>query len=313
MKIAYLITAYKDEIQLARLIYALASDNTYFFVHIDKKVNLLTFKKQINKLDVKDKVYWVQDDERIRVNWGGYSQVKAQLALIRLMIDTGYYDWCVNLTGTDYPIASNEEIENFLSQQNAPVIKGYVLKDLCGTEKEKKVIDRVERYWLYDIEPVWLRRLVSITALIMQNIFHIKRKCYLKNEKWIFCSGSEYWALPFEILCNVYKLYLQDVDLQKVLKTVFVPSEFWVQTILMSTDILSNKQKKTIQFGGNYYDGLGSVALLHYFVYIGGIKILGIEDYDAIMNSEKLFIRKVETGISDELIEKIQETRSLIK
>ncbi|MCI6580663.1 MAG: hypothetical protein MSH15_01525, partial [Oscillospiraceae bacterium] len=104
MKIAYLITAYKDEKQLARLIKALMCEDTDFYVHIDRKVNDQPFKQEVmHFLQVNaNRVHFVKEKNRIRVCWGGYSQVKAQLALIREMIQTGInYNWCLNLTGAD--------------------------------------------------------------------------------------------------------------------------------------------------------------------------------------------------------------------
>lgn len=315
MKIAYLITAYKDEKQLARLVEALMCDETDFYIHIDKKVNEVSFKQAIGQIAQRKAigVYFIEAEERVRVCWGGYSQVKAQLALMKKMLsEKKSYDWCINLTGTDYPIMSNEQIKEFLQKQNGcPVIKGYQIDRLYGTESEEGAKDRVRKYWFYDVEPVFLRRVISKIASVVQKILKINRKPGLEQMPWKFCYGSEYWALPFLVLKEVYQKYTQDKELQKILKTVFIPSEFWVHTVLMSSDILSEQEKEEIRFPGNRYDGLGSVALLHYFVYGSGIKVLNMEDYETIRNSGKMFMRKAQTGISDELLEKIQKERSV--
>lgn len=315
MKIAYLITAYKDEKQLARLIEALMCEGTDFYIHIDKKVSDLPFKMEMEQLkhSKENSICFIETPERVRVRWGGYSQIKAQLALIREMLQSKKnYDWCINLTGTDYPIMSNLEIKEFLEKQNGrPVIKGYQLDCMCGTQKEENIKDRIRQYWFFDIEPVWFRKIISRMATILQKLLKIKRKPMLEQMPWKFCYGSEYWALPLEVVRKVYQEYTKDIKLQKVLKTAFVPSEFWVQTTLMSKDILSEQEKEEIRFPGNRYDGLGSVALLHYFVYGSGIKVLNMEDYETIRNSGKMFMRKAQTGISDELLEKIQKERSV--
>ncbi|MBQ6886178.1 MAG: hypothetical protein IJN54_01530 [Lachnospiraceae bacterium] len=313
MKIAYLITAYKDEKQLARLVEALMCDGTDFYIHIDKKVDELPFKQEIGQLkqNGSNAVHFVDKADRVRVHWGGYSQVKAQMVLIKKMLQAnGNYDWCINLTGTDYPIMSNEKIKEFLRKQNeSPVIKGYQIDCLYGTEREEGAKDRVRKYWFYDIEPIFFRRVISKIAAIGQKALKINRKPGMEQMPWKFCYGSEYWALPFKVVKKVYHEYIQDKELQKVLKTVFIPSEFWVHTVLMSTNILSEREKEDIRFPGNLYDGLGSVALLHYFVYRDGIKVLDMEDYETIKKSERMFIRKVQTGVSDELIQRIQKER----
>ena len=174
MKIAYLITAYKDEKQLARLIEALMCEGTDFYIHIDKKVSDLPFKKEMEQLKHNEEnvICFIETPERVRVHWGGYSQIKAQLALIKEMLQSKKnYDWCINLTGTDYPIMSNREIKEFLEKQNGrPVIKGYQLDCMYGTQKEENVKDRIRQYWFFDIEPVLLRKLISKTATILQKL-----------------------------------------------------------------------------------------------------------------------------------------------
>lgn len=50
MNIAYCISAYKDAKQLSRLIDALNTKTSYFFIHIDKKVNdIREFQVELNK------------------------------------------------------------------------------------------------------------------------------------------------------------------------------------------------------------------------------------------------------------------------
>ena len=79
MKIAYLITAYKDKNQLAKLIDALPCEEAYFYIHIEKKVSDMPFKEVVERIKVakESRAFWGDVAERVKVNWGGYSQVKA--------------------------------------------------------------------------------------------------------------------------------------------------------------------------------------------------------------------------------------------
>lgn len=53
MNIAYCISAYKDAKQLSRLIDALNTKTSYFFIHIDKKVNdIREFQVELNKFSL---------------------------------------------------------------------------------------------------------------------------------------------------------------------------------------------------------------------------------------------------------------------
>lgn len=70
MKIAYLIAAHTDPIQLGRLIRALEiPECTHFFVHIDAKKDLEVFKKEIPSPCV------TYCKSRFNVSWGGILSV----------------------------------------------------------------------------------------------------------------------------------------------------------------------------------------------------------------------------------------------
>lgn len=51
MKIAYLISAHTDPIQLKKLVRSLYVDGkTYFFIHIDKKAKIIDFENEVSSL-----------------------------------------------------------------------------------------------------------------------------------------------------------------------------------------------------------------------------------------------------------------------
>ena len=52
MKIAYLISAYKDPQQLSRMVQALHTEDTRFFVHVDANVDIKPFINTTNPLFV---------------------------------------------------------------------------------------------------------------------------------------------------------------------------------------------------------------------------------------------------------------------
>ncbi|MBD3807596.1 MAG: hypothetical protein IE880_02635, partial [Epsilonproteobacteria bacterium] len=81
MKIAYLIQAHKNFQQLETLISCLSqSDDHACFVHIDRK-NELLYLQLSEKYFLSPKVHIIED--RVIVNWSGFSQVEATLLLMR--------------------------------------------------------------------------------------------------------------------------------------------------------------------------------------------------------------------------------------
>src|SRR6187455_2580816 len=97
-KIAYLVLAHTDSIQLERLINAL-NYNCDFFIHIDAYADIQQFKK----ISLPQNAVFISN--RVPVNWAGYSQVQASMNLINAAITKGEdYSHLVLLSGMDYPI-----------------------------------------------------------------------------------------------------------------------------------------------------------------------------------------------------------------
>ena len=306
MNSAYLITAYVEPEMLASLVRSLQTENTDFYIHVDKKVKIDPFLKAICKCKCDcGCITFLKEKERINVCWGGYTQVTAQYRLMKKMMDSNRkYDWVINLTGQDYPVWSNYKIQIFLQNQLAPVIKGYDLS-LLQDERQQRML---KKFWFFDIYPTILRRIVNKCAITMQDVFHIERD--YRSYGYCFCHGGEYWALPYQIAIKVLAYYENNKQLQKFLHTVYAPSEFWVHTVLLSSDILTDSEKERMIVSKDKYKGLIEVAPLHYFVYEEAIKILTEKDFENIKNSGKMFVRKVKIGISEQLITRLDKERN---
>jgi len=110
MKIAYLILAHKNPRLIAKTIKALSSEDSVFFVHIDSKSNLDEFL-----LFEAENVLFLE--ERVPVYWGEYSMVQAILILIQHALTASKGgEYCVLLSGSDYPLRSKEYISRFFDQ-----------------------------------------------------------------------------------------------------------------------------------------------------------------------------------------------------
>ena len=73
-KKAYIILAHNNPIQLLRLMKRLNDDNSWFFLHIDIKVNIEIFRSLLQ--GGFSNLTWV---DRERGRWGGLGLVKATL------------------------------------------------------------------------------------------------------------------------------------------------------------------------------------------------------------------------------------------
>jgi len=109
MKIAYLVLAHTNPRLLARTIQRLSSEDVRFYIHVDRKADQSLFES-IRGENV------LFCESRVRVYWGDFSQVEAILVLLRTAMGNWDPDYCVLISGSDYPLRSGRYIQRFLEE-----------------------------------------------------------------------------------------------------------------------------------------------------------------------------------------------------
>lgn len=294
-KIAYLISAYTEPETLENLIISLDRNDVDFFIHIDKKINISRFAS----LKKHDNVFLLPDKLRVKIYWGGYSQVLMQYNMIKYMFSKKkQYKRIVSLTGTDYPLVSNDELIDYFCKENVEYIIGF---DISNEEykpgKRPPHQDRFLYYYHMDGNK-YIRGLF--------NKLKIRKVKNYNCLNYKFYYGSEYWALSYDCLLAIITEYEKDKKFQKILKNSFCPSESWIHTVFFN----SIYKDKGISYNDYEHRELHCLAPLTYFEYRGAVKVLTLEDKDKIFNSNKKFARKLILGKSDELIECINSLRN---
>ncbi len=99
MGIAYLVLAYNNYTHLQRLIDALSTPYSKFYIHIDKRSEMPNIKG--------DNIFLIK---RVKSYWSTFRCVTATVNLMKEAIKDYKNDYFVLVSGTDYPIVSNDEI-----------------------------------------------------------------------------------------------------------------------------------------------------------------------------------------------------------
>src|SRR5262245_33885301 len=106
-RLAYLITVHNEPEHLLRMVNALDCPGSVFYIHVDKKSDTSPF---LTVLGRRNNVHFITN--RVNVNWMGFSLVEVSLRLLGLAVQEGF-DYCLLLSGADYPIKSNEALFSF--------------------------------------------------------------------------------------------------------------------------------------------------------------------------------------------------------
>lgn len=306
MKIAYLIIAHTDPHHLGRLCSSLyVKGATTFFIHIDKKVAVQPFKDAVRCI-CSDVVFL---SNRISVNWGGWTICECEQELINeCLAYKDKFDRVFMLSGLDYPIWSNTEILNFLnSNPEREFIKGM---DLTTCDKPAKMQTRVKLYHYLDMPLVKNKRIKRLVYGAMREglkWMNIVKENFIVDKynirRHVYC-GSQWWCLTYSCLEYVNSRLKSDINMKKYLKTALAPDELMVQTIVFN----SSYRKNAILHEGEY-PGLVGLTPLHYIEYEGAITVWTEHDFDKLTSSGKMFCRKVQTGVSDKLMDMIDANR----
>lgn len=303
-KIAYLILVHEDPQNLSRLINAL-DYQADFYIHVDLKADINKFKQKVLN---KNNIHFIQ--ARNHVFWAGFSQVTAIKALLYAVLSSNtQYKRFVYLSGSDYPLKSNEEIHYFFdTNKEVEFIRGFNVTE-SGSETYDKHI-RNYHFYEYFSKSVflnkWVRRLLKYSVGLMPLK---KRYIEIEDGRLDIYHGSSWWVLTpacasemvdlmerYESVLDTYFNYSFAAD-EKYFHTLFFHSSFKNNTVDQGPGIL--EEISTAKW-----------ANVHH-IHPSLAKWYTDSDVEEVFSSPKLFIRKVNTHDSTKLLDMIDERRTI--
>lgn len=297
MKIAYCISAYTDPLQLARLVNALSQD-AHFFIHVDGNVDLAIFKNVI----VGDNIHYVK---QYRIKWATVSQVNYQIELLnQACCNTVQFDYIFILSGFDYPLWPNSKISSFLEENyGSEFIEAMdVQSTFYLNALSREIRPSFEIKCIGDRGSKILRELIRRVCKTLK--IRKKPTIALKDGTQLTVyKGSDYFCISKSLAEYVISYYSTHPEIKRYFRNTFAPSEALIHTIVFNSPF-----KRNCICCVPPYKGLKYMTPLHY---ISGtdIKVLCSSDYDQLIDSGKMFARKFRTGVSEDLIHRIEVNR----
>ena len=110
MKLAHLILAHNNPLQLERLVKRLYHPDADIYIHLDLKADAALYTQIINNVR---NTRFIK--KRVNVTWCEYSTIQAEINGFEEILATGITYTHINLlSGNDYPLKSAEHIQEFL-------------------------------------------------------------------------------------------------------------------------------------------------------------------------------------------------------
>ena len=279
-KHAYLIIAHNNYEQLKELIALLDHPLNDLYIHIDKKaknLRLEDFNLMHSELNLIN---------RIKVNWGGHSQIQCELNLLKAAVPKQYQYYHL-ISGVDLPLKTQDEIHAFFDNHYP---NSFIEFDTLANETGS-FLCRIEQFHIFQdiigrnigLNFSLLHKLETI-LLIIQKKLGVKRKQYIKAYK-----GTNWFSITHDIAQYVIN---QEKKNKKQFYYSICADEVFLHSIIMNSpyvdDIINDSLREIDWNRGNPYT-------------------FRLEDAPKLLESPNLFARKFDSTIDKDVIEKIIE------
>lgn len=276
-----MVLAHKNFEQIKMLIDQISDEQTDIFIHIDKKNDAL-YQQLQSETHKNNNVFIIED--RVSVNWSGFSQIDATLNLIKKVVRINRdYDYVSLISGQCFPIKSNDYIRDFLTEN-----KGKEFIEYMDITNNEKYLYRLKIYNFFrehkHIRKLYMRIIDNILRRIQKPI--IKRKNF-KNMR--LYRGSQWFTITFDCLKYVLNYIEENPFILEDFKYTLVPDEHFFQIIIMNSPYSS----RVINNNMRYIDWENQK---------NSPKTLTNEDLDKLIYSSDIIARKFDLDVDRNLL-----------
>lgn len=295
-KHAYLIMAHNNFEQLKMLIKALDNERTDIFIHIDQRAHFTEFES----LQVAKHSY-VEAFSTRTIYWADYSQTECEIDLLEAAKKKGRYDYYHLISNADFPIRKQDEILAFFDANKGKEFISFRFPMQPWPFKNKhystehKYYHVLSKYYrtkhkirdkiVYAIEYI---------CVFFQFLFRIDR---IKGE-FTPAKGSQWWSITDEFASYVLEKKQWIYEHFRMARS---GDEAWPAILVYNSEFKNALYDNSYQCTNN--ENQRYIDWKRGFPYT-----FKIEDYEEIINSGMMFVRKVDRNIDGGLVDKLAET-----
>jgi hypothetical protein len=285
VKKAYIVLAHKHPRQLRRLLGALDDGSSAFFVHIDRNRVLHDFA---GLAEMGEKVVMVK---REHSQWARIGIVRAILNALAL-IDRrrGEFDRVILLSGQDYPIKSNRQVDEFLRQSPCSIFMDHWRIPNVEKWPHRGGLSRIDRYFMgLTAAQLAMARTANLAA---KWVPVLRRRLPDGLEPF---GGWMWWILDADAVRHIVEYVDRHPEYLAFHRHTFAPDEVFFQTILLNSTRAEQLQR-ICNDGLRYTDCQPSES---------HPRILTKADLPSLIASKDLFARKFDVEVDEQVLDLI--------
>jgi hypothetical protein len=295
MKLAFLIAAHAHPGLLARLIRRLESPVSSLFVHIDARAPLRAFEIALG-----DQGSSVRMAPRVRSPWGSFGQVKASLSLLHeaMRRDPGA-DRFILVSGQDYPLMKPAAMAEYFAQNVGEDFLTYHPLPWAEWDGDGG-LDRLRRFHFsmgghgFTYPSADAPRSRRIRAAYAACRMILPRERPLPRD-FALHGGSNWWNLSRASVSTILRYLSQNPAFARRFHFTKSADEIFFQTALLNAAPSRVPANDDLRFTVWNRSRSEQPA------------ILGMDDFNALAASGKLFARKMDPDRSAALMDRIDD------
>lgn len=293
MKLALLIVAHDQPAHFGKLVRKFNGEWVKIYVHIDRRVDVNVFEKAVGN---QKNIVFLKGGLRKKVKWGGFSQVEATLNLLYVSRSSGcaFTRFCL-ISGSDYPIKDTDYIRRAFESQSEYI---RIDRKIENTAECRFFYQYVGRYHCLD------------NPIISRLLKHIPISRKIPDELTLY-HGSNWWALTDSCVDYIFTYLEENEKYKKFHRHTLCVDEIFFSSIVKNSpyahkiiqDFSSNGDLKNTReancYASHYIDWSDQNS--------SSPKTLNEDDASVILQSDALFARKFRCGLSDALLDIVND------
>lgn len=221
---AYIILVHKNAKQVKRLVGRLNDGQSRFFVHVDAKSNRANFATEFAGM------HHVEFVDQVATDWGKFGLVDATLNALKAVKKSGkHFDRVILLSGQDYPIKSNKQINEFFARSPYAIFMDHTPLPNHHRWSPNGGLYRVNKYF-FGFEKH--SKLAAKSAnFISMMVPALGRKMPANVQPF---QGSQWWVIDMAALDYILDYVAENPSYISFHKHTFAPDELFFQMILLN-------------------------------------------------------------------------------
>jgi hypothetical protein len=264
-----------------RLVDRLDDNDSTFLLHVDLNSDITGFREIF---DHDKRVIFLK---RERTGWGSFGLVQATLNAMK-MLERGDYEKVILLSGQDYPIKTNNEIDQFFRESPYNIFLNHFPLPNHSKWGPGGGMYRVNKYF-FGLSSI--KKLMAKAVNFLGILFPFAKRRSVNGMKPF--AGSQWWAMDMRAVNYILNYIRKHPEYVRYHQHTFAADELFFQMILLNCPDPSLRENIANDS-------------LRFMVWKNGIiahpEILSVSNIDAINCSNALFARKFDPELDNNVL-----------